>query len=138
MNVDRDRGGAAVGADGEAHRHWVRGPGQVGALRLGVERVSQGARPLDQRLQPHAFEDPVEGERPAVVLALVLFEGAGRDGDGEGAYLERDRIGNGIDPGRGAAQGEVGLKLKAILLRVAVQVDLEPGLEGEERDGYRT
>src|ERR1700732_1715491 len=38
---------------------------------------------------------------------------------------------------RGAAQGEAGLKFKAILFRLAVQVDLELGVEGEEGDAHR-
>src|ERR1700731_3915008 len=121
-NLGRDRGRAAVIADGQHHRHRVRGPGQTGATRLRVERVAQGPRPRDDRLQPHAADLPVEAERSVLVLmlvpvlVLVLTEGAGRDRDGEGADGQRDRLGGGIDPvAGGAAQGEAGLKFKAIL-----------------------
>jgi len=142
--VGRDRGRAGVAADGECHLHWVFGPGQIGALRLRLEGVSQRVRGLDNRLQPHAVDDAVEGERSVltltlvlVALVLVLSEGARRDGGGEGADLECDRLGNGIDPGRGAAQGEAGLKFKAILVWLAIQVDLELGVESKEGHPHR-
>jgi hypothetical protein len=55
----------------------------------------------------------------------------------ERPYLECHRLDDGMNPWRGAAQGEVGLKFKAILFRLAVQADLELGVEGEERDAHR-
>jgi hypothetical protein len=72
---------------------------------------------------------PREVERPG----FVLREGAGRDGGGEGANLERDWFGKRMDAG-GAAQGEVGIKVKG---GSAVEVDREGGAEGEEGDGIR-
>jgi hypothetical protein len=65
------------------------------------------------------------GEQPA-----GLFEGAGRDAGGESAGLERDRLGNGIDRGRGAAQGKAGLESEGIRVWFAAEVDLERGVEG--------
>ena len=80
-NARRDRSRAAVAADDQGHIHRLLGPGQVGVHRLRVDRVSQRARPFDQRLQPRAVDDPVESEKPALVLflvlVLVLFERAG-------------------------------------------------------------
>jgi hypothetical protein len=106
--------------------------------RLRLERVSQGARPFDQRLQPHAVDHPLKGERSVLtlfVIMLVLFEGAGRDG--ESAHLERDRLAMGMDPGRGAAQDEVGHKVHAILVLLAGQNDRNLHVEGEEMESER-
>src|SRR6202011_2103700 len=103
-NLGIDRGDAAVGADTKSHRHRVRGPGEARAHRFGLERISQGARVLDRRLQGHAIDHPREDEKALVGLHV----GAGRDGDGKGAGLDRDRLRKGIDAGRGAAQDEAG------------------------------
>jgi hypothetical protein len=74
---------------------------------------------------------PRKGERPV----QLLREGPGREGGGEGANLERDRLGHGIDSGRGAAQGELGTKVKD---GRAVEIDGERGgAEGKERDARR-
>jgi hypothetical protein len=67
VNVGPDRGRAGVVANGQHHRHRVRGSSQAGVPRLHVERVSQGAGRLDQRLQAHTFDDPLEAERPVLV-----------------------------------------------------------------------
>ena len=69
-------------------------PVKLGPLRLRMERVSQSAGGFDKRLQALATDHPLKGERPI----LVFPEGARWDGGGEGANLERDRLGKGIDP----------------------------------------
>ena len=84
---------------------------------LACKPIAQGARGRDQHLQFNAIDHPREDE-----LALGGFhEGAGRDGDGEGAGVERDRLDHGIDRGRGAAQGEAGLQGKRILVGSAAE-----------------
>jgi hypothetical protein len=62
---------------------------------------------------------------PTEEIALVgLLEGAGRDVDGEGAGLERDRLTKG--PG---AQGEAGLQRKGILVWSAAKGDIGVALK---------
>ena len=126
--IGLDRGRAAVIADGECHRHRVRGPGQIGVMRLRVERVALGPRGLDPHLQVHAIDHPCELERPKP----FPFEGAGRDGRGEGADLEGHRLGGGIDPVAGAPQGEAGIKIKVIGVWLVAEVDLKLGAERAE------
>jgi hypothetical protein len=99
VNVGRDRRGAGVAADGQHHLHRVRGSGQIRALCPRVERVAERARRRDPRPQLHAADDPVEAEKPVLMvmlmlvlaLVLVLFEGPCRDGGGKGADLDCDR-----------------------------------------------
>ena len=62
----------------------------------------------------------------------ICLKEPGRDGDSEGADSERDRLGDGIDPGRGAAQGEAGLECKG-----AAKGDLELSAEGDEWHHHR-
>jgi hypothetical protein len=126
-NAGRDLGRARVVADGQHHRHRVLGPGQADFMPLGLELVSRLAGGLDQRLQAGAAGPRNEGERPV----RVLLEVAWLDGCREGADLECDRLGNGIDAG-GATQGKAGVKFKTTLVRLAVQVDLELGVEVAE------
>jgi hypothetical protein len=75
--LGHDRGCDAVAADGQGYIHWVLTPGQAHFIRGREERLSQGADRRDQRLQPHAIDDPHEDEQPTDPL-----DGAGRDRDG--------------------------------------------------------
>jgi hypothetical protein len=122
--VDRCRAGVA--ADGQHHRHLIFGPGQIGVLRRRGEGVTHGARRRDQRLHIHATYDPREGEQGTELLEL-----AGRDGGREGADLEGNRLGQGIDRGRGHAQGKARLKREGIFCFVGVDLELEVRAEGE-------
>jgi hypothetical protein len=77
--VGRDRGGAAINADAKSHRHRIPSPGKIRAHRFGLERVLEGARVLDRRLQRRAVDRPtkmkklwlVSTKEPGVVTAKV-------------------------------------------------------------------
>src|SRR5260370_41235851 len=91
LNFGFDRGGAAVVADDQCHRHRIDSPGQIGAMRVGVERVALGSRGLDSHYQAHAIDHPVEMERPKP----SPLKGAGRDGRRKVADREVTGLGGG-------------------------------------------
>jgi hypothetical protein len=88
--------------------------------------------------KPHAVDNPVEGEKPVLVLMLVLVlvlpKGAG------GMVVEKVPTWSVSGSVTGLIRGAVLLKmkkLKVIFFRGAIQAELELGVEGEEGDAHR-
>ena len=115
-NFGRDRGRAAVVADGNPCRHRVHGPCQTGVLRPPPGTTN--------RLVPvgaiAACKDtplivPVKLNGPKALPVVVPVKEPGGMVTAQGADLEGHRLGEGIDPVAGAPQGEARLNFERIV-----------------------
>ena len=105
---------AAVSADGEGHRHWVRDASQISmlAFHLALELIT--AEPGNLRLQIHAVDRPLELK----VSLFILCEGPSRDGRDERARPTREFechiFCQRINLIAASSEGETGLQIKGM------------------------
>src|SRR5882724_4140089 len=106
---------AAVIADGEGHRHWVRDAGQICMLAFHLALESMATEPGNLRLQLHPVDRPLELK----ASFLLLCEGPGRDGRSERTCPTREFelhiFCQWINPVAASTQGETGLQIKGII-----------------------
>src|SRR5262245_39668070 len=123
---------AAVIADGEGHRYWIRDAREICMLAFHLALELMATEPGNLRLQLHTIDCPLELE----ASLLVSFEGARRDGRGERAHLtrevERHLIFHQVNAVAGNTQDEIRLYLEGII-HLGTFLDLHLGSEDGER-----
>jgi hypothetical protein len=96
------------------------------ARGLRLERVLQSARGRNPHLQAYALNHPLECERPKA----ARLEGTRWDGRSEGADAQGHWFVGRVDPVAGGPQGEAGVKIKRIAIRLFAKRDVELSAEG--------
>jgi len=117
---------------GQRHRHSVCGPSKICMVCLGVKGVALGSRSLNQHLEFHAINQPLE---EIDWSPRTLLEGARRDGCVERADLKGYRLVWRIDPVAGLAKDELRAQAKGVVVWLLVKIDRKLGFEAGEGCG---